>query len=588
MKKMKIIMMFVLLGIPLAANKQKVDPEFFKTMAEDKAVWKDLDKGLLNSILDIVGGALSVAGDVAYSLLKPVQVLVKQNQSAIVNNPYKNIKANVRCGDPICDMEYDFRDKRFHKIKKAQERLLNMKLDKEDVLEIGFSCSGGGWRAMCCALGSCSGAQKIGLLDCTMCISALSGSTWFLGPWLSTGMDLQDYRKHVLGVAAKGIELQSLSDIGSIIDNLWVKFAYNQPLNVVDLYGALLANALVRDISDDSHQIYLSNLREILKDGDYPLPVYTATLGERRKAEFWFEFTPYEVGSRWLSSYVPTWAFGRHFKKGVSIDDAPEQSLGFLMGTCGSAFAADFEDIYDIIVEGIQCPSFLKNIPFAETIFQSIKKVFSKLAYTSDFGDLRVAWSTVSNYVYKMRGAPHNDYKTLRLVDAGLDFNNPLFATYRKPPYGDAPDVVFIFDAGSSLDFKEIKKMIDYSDYNGLKLPKIEPFQLDEKIMRVFKDDDLDIPVIIYMPRINGIDVIKDKAYKAWYDYYLDLLDDFDMGKAVSSGFACSFNFDYTERQAEQLIALTEFNVLAMSDQIIDVLKERVKAKRKFRNNKGV
>ena len=579
----KIIIMVLFLSFPLVGNQKS--PEFFKKMEEDKAVWKDLDKGLLNSILDLVGGALSVAEDVAYSLLKPVQLLIKQNQFAIENNQYKDVKAHVRCGDPICDMEFAFRKKRFEKVKKAQERLLGMKLADEDVLDIGFSCSGGGWRAMCCALGSCSGAQKMNLLDCVMCISGLSGSTWFLGPWISTGMNLQDYRDRAIKVASKGIDLRSLSDIGPIIDNLWVKFAYNQPLNIIDLYGGLLGNALLRDIEGrDPHQVYLTLQRRRIKNGDYPLPVYTATLGERRKAEFWFEFTPYEVGSRWLSAYVPTWAFGRHFKKGVSIDDAPEQSLGFGMGTFGSAFAADFEDIYDTIIDGIKFPDFLKKIPFAEKIFNSIKKVFSKLAYASDLGDLRVAWARVPNFVYKMRGMLHNKYKTLNLVDAGLDFNNPVFATYRKPPYGDAPDVVFMFDASGSLEYKELKKSVDYADYNGLKFPKMEPFELDKKIMKFFKDDeDIKVPVVIYMPRINGINMVKRNHYKSWYDYYLDLLKDFDMEKAISSGFASTFNFNYTERQAEQLIAATEFNVIAVADKIIDVLKKRVEAKRKAR-----
>jgi len=586
MKKAKILFFCLLIG--LGTNITTTVSEPAKRMfLEDKAIFTDVDKGFLNSVLDLIGEALSVAEDVAYSLLKPVHSLVKEHLPAIANNPYRGIKSRVRCGEPVCDLELEFRDIRFAKVKKAQESMLGVNLDPGDVLEIAFSCSGGGWRAMCCALGSCIGAKKIGLLDSTMYISSLSGSTWFLGPWLSTGLDIEEYKERAIDVASKGIDLRKISDIGPIIDNLWVKFAYNQPLNVIDLYGALLGNALLRDLGKDPHQVYLTGQRAVISDGDFPMPIYTATLGERRKAEFWFEFTPYEAGSRWLCSYVPSWAFGRHFSRGISLNDAPEQSLGFLMGIYGSAFALDFEDMYDRVLQKIECPSFLQNIPFAQTVFAAIKRVFSNLAYATDLGDIRIAWSRVPNFVYKMNGVPHSSYKDLKLVDAGLDFNNPVFATYRRPPFGDAPDILFIFDAGSSISYNELKRLVDYARYNGLKFPKIEYFEAGKQIMAVFKDDhDLEVPVVIYMPRVNGISLVQKSHYKLWYDNYLDLLDGFDIEKAISSGFAGTFNFNYTKRQTRQLIAATEFNIVYVADKIKEIMLDRIEAKRHWRLRK--
>jgi len=584
MKTIKILVITSLLSFSVHANKQIPDPQFFKAMESDKALWAELDKGLFNSIVDIVGCALSIAEDVALSLLNPIQNLIKDTQPAIVNNPYKNIKAYVRRGEPICDLEMDFRNKRFYWVKEAQEGMLGIPLDDEDVLEIACSFSGGGWRAMCWALGACGGAKKIGLFDSTMYTSSLSGSTWCFGPLLSTGLGLEEYRDRLLDVARNGIDLRGFADIAPMIDNFWVKFAYNQPMGIVDPYGALLANALLRNLDKNPHEIYLSNQRAMLENGSLPMPVYTATLGEREKLEFWFEFTPYEVGSRWLSAYVPSWAFGRHFKNGVSVDDAPELSFGFLMGTFGSAFAADFEDVYDIIFDRIEFPSFLQGIPFAETIFYAVKQVFSRLAYSSDIGDIRIAYSRVSNFVYKMDGVAHNDYKNLRLVDAGLDFNNPVFATYRKPPYGDAPDIIFIFDASSALDYRDIAKIIDYAKYNGLKFPEIEEFEVGKQIMTVFKDDDdLEVPVVVYMPRVNGINMVQRHHYKFWYDYYLEVLEGFDLEKAIASGFANTYNFNYTYRQAEQLVAAAEFNLLAVSDKVKEVMRDRIEAKRRMR-----
>ncbi|MFC1843141.1 hypothetical protein ACFLYU_05790 [Candidatus Dependentiae bacterium] len=588
MRMSKILIIFLLLHVATNAFSSKgfdianngVDGD--KTLAYKEFLELN-DKGLLNSLIGHLGGLLSVAEDVAYTLLTPVQELIKQNTPAIYENPFRTMHANVRFGGPVCLQELLYRDERFKVVKQAQEKMLGMELEKEDVLDIGFSLSGGGWRAMCCSLGSCVGAKKIGLLDSTMCMSALSGSTWFLGPWIYSGMHIYDYRKRAIKVAGNGIKIKNMQEASDLLDNVWVKFAYNQPLNVIDLYGALLANSLFRGLTKEPHRALASDQRRVIAKGEFPLPVCTAVLGEAEKDEFWFEFTPYEVGSRWLSAYVPAWAFGRHFKRGKSKTHAPEQNLGFCMGLWGSAFAADFEDMYEIVLDGIKFPKFLKNIPFAEAIFKTIKQVFAKLAY-SDLGDLRVAWARVPNYVYKLQGAPHNKYKELKLVDAGLDLNNPVFSTYRRPPYGDAPDIIFVFDSGGSLKFKELQLWMNYADYNGLKFPKIEKFEVGKQIIKVFKDDsDLDVPVVVYLPRINGIQLIQKNNYKNWYDYYLELLDGFDIEKVTSSGFAKTFNFKYTEKQAETLIAMTEFNIIAVEDKVKEIMRDRIKLKRQFR-----
>jgi len=257
-----------------------------------------------------------------------------------------------------------------------------------------------------------------------------------------------------------------------------------------------------------------------------------------------------------------------------------------MCGIFGSAFAADFEDVYEIIVQGMELPSFLQNVPFADKIFEAVKEVFGKLAYT-DLGDLRIASARVPNFVYEMSGMPHSNYKELKLVDAGLDFNNPVFATYRKPPYGDAPDIIFIFDGGGSIEFKELQLIVDYAKYHGLKFPNIDPFDLNKHIISVFKDEyDIEVPVVVYMPRINGLNIVMRNYYKGMFDYYLGLLDEFDIEYECSSGFANTFNFNYTPDQAESLVAMTEFNILYIADEIKKVMKERIEAKRRVRNKK--
>ncbi|CDU22971.1 related to phospholipase A2, cytosolic [Sporisorium scitamineum] len=51
----------------------------------------------------------------------------------------------------------------------------------------------------------------------------------------------------------------------------------------------------------------------------------------------WFEATPLEVGSADIQGYIPTWAWGRPFVSGRSLDRRPEESLSLLLGQCTSA-----------------------------------------------------------------------------------------------------------------------------------------------------------------------------------------------------------------------------------------------------------
>lgn len=563
----------------------------FKDKDQLKKEYKEFlelnNKGLLNLVISYLGTILSVAEDAAFAILTPVQEIIKQNSAAIYENPFRNMGASVRIGEPIGPQELLFREERFPIVKSAQEKMLGIELADEDVLEVGFSCSGGGWRAMCCAAGSFVGADKIGLVDTAMYASTLSGSTWFMGPWIYSGMDIHDYRKRLIDVASTGIKIKSPKEAETIFDNVWVKLAFNQPLNVIDIYGALLANSLLRGLTNDPHRVYLTDQRQVIDKGKFPLPVYTAVLGEPDTDEFWFEFTPYEIGTRWLNAYVPTWAFGRHFKGGNSKSFAPEQYLGFMMGIFGSAFAADMEDIYDALIKDAKLPGLLKDIPFAESIFKAIKSVFASIAYTTDMGDMRIAWARVPNFVYKLDGVERNNKKEFQLVDAGLDINNPVFAAYRKPPYGSAPDILFVFDSGASVNFNELQAMMDYAKYHGLKFPKIEPFDVGKSTIYIFKDDtDLEVPVVVYMPRINGLTLLDKSDYKNVDSYYVKMLDGFDMEKAVSSGFAKTFSFDYTKKDAETLMAMTEYNIVSVKDKIKQVMKDRIDLKRKIREKK--
>ncbi|MCL4229177.1 hypothetical protein KJZ61_00615 [Candidatus Dependentiae bacterium] len=507
----------------------------------------------------------------------PLQFIKREIMSTspvIADNPHKNDVARVRQGTmPAGPEELAWRAKRFPRVKAAQEKFLGMKLTDKEVLEVAISCSGGGFRAMLGSLGSLRIAQESGLLDCVMCISGLSGSTWLIGPWITSGVSLAEYKK-ILFPRLKNGPVPSQSFAANVINNLLVKFTYEQPLTPVDLYGGLLADVLLGP--DDANYVYpasyfpphpLSQAQRIA-DATYPLPVYTAVLGDMDYAQEWFECTPYEVGCRAFNAYVPTWAFGRKFKNGESTDNAPEQTLGYWMGICGSAFAANFEQAYDTVLN-----KFI-NDPFWREIVESF-------VYT-DLGKIRIAYAQINNFMYEAPGFELRKRKTIKLVDAGLDFGNPVFATYRNSTNGGMPDVLLVFDYGGAIGNHEIAMISNYAQRKGLKFPPRPSGSAALRVLTTLKDaHDTAAPVVFYLPRFKDDALLAQ--YKQQYPYYAELLANLDWEASVEGGFAAMNNMQYTKEQAEQVCGLMEFNLLTQLETIREGMRQKVLEKRRLR-----
>ncbi len=340
-------------------------------------------------------------------------------------NDHKNkmgAQAQVRLSTEPCQEEVEFVKHRLehaHKnlLKHFQHDTFTHKALEEGVSpRIAVCCSGGGFRAMLSTAGFFKGLEKIDLLDSVTFAAVLSGSTWFTIPRAlgqSTDTLLAGYKKYakssIVG-ASKGISSQERAVIRT---NLLRKFFWDQPLDGMDLYGALVAHVVLGPFDDVSlmqHDHYeqhgfaplVENRQRVLYSQGkfalennnchwFPLPIATAvasveqrliTHNQKTTASnmLWFEFTPYEVGTEYHAhdgkkkgAFVPTWAMGRRFVPvlsdtagivdtvkyniGLSVpaqgyysqDNAPEYPLGNLLGTWGSAFTVSPADVVRIL-----------------------------------------------------------------------------------------------------------------------------------------------------------------------------------------------------------------------------------------------
>jgi len=484
---------------------------------------------------------------------------IKLREKVIINNPYKNSIASVRFGNVLCDEEQQYRIKRKEKVQKALECCLGRTLHNTYVPTISVVCSGGGYRAMFGTLGCFSGMERIGIFDATTYISTLSGSTWALGILMATGMSLSECKRYIAKNSIMDIKELASGDAQLMAHAFAVKFAFKQPCTLVDLFGGLLANRLLSYYGDERHMIHLSDQVERVKNGEYPYPIYTAIDGRRSVIGDapWYEFTPYEIGAADFAAYVPSWAYGRYFWNGKSIDDAPEQSLGFYFGVFGSAFGAHVGLMWERLIWQLP-PSFVRS---------AIEKIV-----INPLNERRFFWASIPNYLHGVQGHVLRDKKMLKVLDAGIESNLPY------PPVSGQrqerkPDILLFFDFFETGWENALSKCERYAHKHSLKFPKVNYDGIRDRMISIFKDEsDPSVPVVIYMPRLSDKNVWQEKRKNSEFTRYYRI-SGFDIDQCTREGFCHTLNFEYNMHQSYQLMDQMEFNVVVNKDKILDEIR---------------
>jgi phospholipase A2 len=497
----------------------------------------------------------------SYSVvIEPLIQTLKEDLPAIANNPHKDHIALVRDGNDLHPAEKLCVSRRRAKAKVAMEKMIGVSVDQERMPTIAIVASGGGYRAMISTVGYLLGAERMGLLDSTIYLSALSGSTWTLCSWYATGLPLKLFRPNIIDKMNDPIFPISGEDMALITEAIVVKLAFGQPVTLVDVYGALLANVLLSDFGDNRHRVYLSDQVKRIRHGEWPFPIYTAIRAEEDATDGWYEFTPFEVGGQWIGRYVPTWAFGRKFVEGTSVDYAPEQSLGFQMGTFGSAFAARVSEIYDTFKDDI--PSDL------------VRELIEQLV-VEEIGNKRLTYAEVFNYVHGLYRERFEDLEKIRMADGGLQpgFNLP-YPVVSGERNGRKADVMIFLDMSwGAFDGSNLYKAEEYARAHGLKFPTIAAVS-DSSLStcKIFKDEhDPEVPVVIYLPLIND-KALWSKLNEPGFAEFMPYVQNFDVKECVEFGDCGTFDLHYEAHESNQLSKLAEFNMLANKEQIVDVI----------------
>jgi hypothetical protein len=358
----------------------------------------------------------------------------------------------------------------------------------------------------------------------------------------------------------------SSNDARLIGESLLTKYFFDEPFDAVDLYGVLLANELFAEKGALKQRMTLSGQMEKVRALQVPFPIYTAIAAESIASEsLWYEFNPIEIGAPWIGSkglYVPSWAYGRRFKNGTSVNFAPEQNFGVLMGTFGLAIGVTISRIIQEvgIKEKVQT-TFVKNI-----IDRIIEEHGHRRFTTSDF----------ANYTYQMSGAVYADKPVLRQVDAGIHINLPYTPVMGERPERMADIVIFVDASGDDIG-KDLKATADFTRSKGFKFPAIDYSITTKKVPTLFKDDtDPQTPIVIYVPRIVDRQLINEKRAQPGFKELIPALENFDVEACIKSGPCSTFNFKNSEAQARAMTGLGMINMMAIKDLLAQAVAIKV------------
>jgi cytosolic phospholipase A2 len=475
---------------------------------------------------------------------------------AITNNPYKNRIAKVRQGNGLCDQEKAFLNNRIPYVTKAISEFLNNPFITKTPT-IALVCSGGGYRSMLFTTGVLKGLNELHLIDAITYLVGLSGSTWAIAPWISSSKSIDYFHDWLIDNIGFDMQNCDEDDFTLIGNTLLIKYCTGQPSGFVDIYGACIANDVLDVVTDNKIEAHISDQGGLIADGSLPLPIYTAISAENSADEsLWYECTPYEIGASWLNAYIPTWAFGRKFRNGISVTSVPEQTMGTLLGTFGLAVGITFKRM----IQEVNLEDNMKSLLLKKLVARLLKK----------YGDDRPISAEYLNFVTGMQEVQFNTLSLLQMVDAGINCNLP-FPPISGERIARKADIIIFVDASAGAVGNELHKVENYAHLHQLPFPIIDYSLADKQAVSIFKDEtDANIPIVIYIPRV--VDHVQLENHKNDQASLYTVLHDFDIETCITNEVCNTFNFQYSPQEARKLTALGEFNILMAHDAIRQAL----------------
>ncbi|RHZ76965.1 hypothetical protein Glove_187g76 [Diversispora epigaea] len=532
--------------------------------------------------------------------------------------------ATVRASIDICEQELKFIKDRRPIVRESFAKYVGVdvsEIDEEDIPVMAFMGSGGGFRAMIGVAAYFSAMKESGLYDCGMYHAGLSGGSLCLAQLFSSRCQstenpiqtlLEFYRTELSTsiVNALGI-LQGLANtsdpriaVGLSFGSLVQKKASGVDLSIMDIFGALLAAKLMigPDPTNQLGDFKLSEQQKYIEGGKSPMPLYVAvshirpwkdTLEPEEAALIpnydqvyeahilkkdyyqWYEFSPYEIGSDELPAWIPSWAFGRKFKSGKTVERFPEQNFCLLMGLFGSAPAAPFvEDIKEI-------QTFLPEGKIKENFKSAYENALESLGDHNQQvveGSHPIPPPHNHNFAYRVKPPPyklgHTNNEVLDLLDAGLSNDFPMYPISHP---NRKIDLVIGFDCSASV--------VDHSNFDIAQ----DAFCARRGFNRTTRDEtNKYCEVFDYIPAGKTEDEYLTPAQKQFVFCLLQYIPNDKVDptfEPATADFATLNKFAYSTENVDLMIKLAKQNWKDGEDKVKEIVIDTWKKKKEARLN---
>lgn len=402
--------------------------------------------------------------------------------------------ASVRQGLSICDKEKAAYAMRASCVSSCLSKYVGRSISAEQIPQIGVAASGGGMRAAIATLGFLRGLEKIGLLDAVTYFASLSGSTWTTAAWMVHEKPLDELTLFLQKKSKDPLSLESLKE-EEVMDALWDKLSTFKMLSLNDLWGGLIADIFLSTPEKNGQKLYITDIEESVAQGKYPIPLFTCLHGETSPNYEWAEFSPFEAGSCYTQTWIPAAAIGKKFNGGVSFDNRVGETLAFLLGTFGSAYAANFQDVVQAIKETLEA--------YYDLSVPSMCVDFSLLE-----NDVRLSPPYVYNFTAGLANVMLSNEQWLTFIDGGFAFNVPFPPLLRRNV-----KLYFVCDASDdnySAVGNDMHEVEAYAKKEGFKFPTIDYKKLVTDRLSVFYDPkDKTVPIIVYVRNFEKFSTLK-------------------------------------------------------------------------------
>jgi hypothetical protein len=422
---------------------------------------------------------------------------ISKHRGSLQQYESKTVVARARQGISIGNEEQTATLTRQRINQQALQRALGLPNTPANTPAIGVACSGGGMRAAIATLGLLSGLEKIGLLDAVTYLATLSGSTWTAASWLQHGGRIEQLRATLKSKVKKPFDLDSIPTT-AIVKMLLNKYMIGRDLSINDIYGSLIASTFLSTTTSNGLTTDLGDFAPAVAKGSFPIPIFTSIIGETEPHYEWMEYSPFEVGSTYLKTWIPTDAVGKRFTGGDSYDASPDEHMSYILGICSSAYAGNMIDVVQAIHEGMEADygiSFLSNVP-------------SWLSWIPFGTTTRISPPVLPNFSYKIPLSPLAKIKTLTLVDAGMATNIPCVPLLRR----NVP-IYIICDAGTDATSPagtDLREVEEYASRNNLPFPTIDYAVVATEPLSVWIDkQNPAAPVVIHVPNKQDFSTLK-------------------------------------------------------------------------------